>query len=77
MHATYRVPVLYFWFNGLPEGEDPRSIDTVFRRLVPSAYKDGLRNWTYGRIGGISIDVSASAAKRVNEVILVLRSPSY
>lgn len=77
LHPTYRVPVLYFWFSGLPSGEDPHSIDTVFRRLVPAAYKEGLRSWTYGRVGGISIDVSASAANRVNERPLVLEGPGY
>lgn len=33
------------------------NIDTVFRRLVPDQYKDGLRK--VGGIGGISADVSA------------------
>lgn len=75
LHPTYRVPVLYFWFSGLPSGEDPLSIDTVFRRLVPAAYKEGLRNWTYGRVGGISIDVSANAVERVNEKALGARKP--
>lgn len=31
------------------------NIDTVFRRLVPDQYKDGLRK--VGNIGGISADV--------------------
>lgn len=77
LHPTYRVPVLYFWLQGLPEGEDPHSIDTVFRRLVPAAYKDGLHNWTYGRVGGISIDVSGNTAERVNEKPLAPESPGY
>lgn len=57
LHPTYRMPCLYFRLHGLPDGEPPFHMDTVFRRLVPDAYKDGLR--AYGGVGGISIDVSA------------------
>lgn len=50
------MPCLYFRLWSLPSGESPFDIDTVFRRLVPDAYKAGLHS--YGGIGGISIDVS-------------------
>jgi hypothetical protein len=50
------MPCLYFRLWSLPSGESPFDIDTVFRHLVPDAYKAGLHS--YGGIGGISIDVS-------------------
>lgn len=56
LHPTYRMPCLYFRLQGLPDDESPLDIDTVFRHIVPDAYKEGLRS--YGGIGGISIDVS-------------------
>lgn len=56
LHPTYRMPCLYFRLWGLPNGESPFDPDTVFRHLVPDAYKESLRR--YGDVGGISIDVS-------------------
>lgn len=53
------MPCLYFYLEDLPQGESPFDIDTVFRRLVPDAYREGLR--AYGGVGGISIDVSFHA----------------
>lgn len=57
LHPTYRVPCLWFTLKGLPLDEPAFNIDTVFRRLVPEAYKDGLRR--QGSVGGISADVCA------------------
>lgn len=57
MHPTYQVPCLWFRLSGLPAHEQPFNIDTVFRRLVPDQYKDGLR--AAGVTGGISFDVWA------------------
>ncbi|EFX01109.1 hypothetical protein CMQ_6051 [Grosmannia clavigera kw1407] len=54
LHPTYRAPCLWFSLHGLPEYEPAFSIDTVFRRLVPDSFKDGLR--VAGSIGGISAD---------------------
>ncbi|KAJ9161951.1 Ubiquitin-like-conjugating enzyme ATG10 [Coniochaeta hoffmannii] len=54
LHPSYRSPCLWFTLNGLPPDEPAFNIDTVFRRLVPDQYKDGLRN--AGPIGGISAD---------------------
>lgn len=56
LHPTYRAPCLWFSLHGLPVDEPAFNIDTVFRRLVPDQYKDGLRK--VGSIGGISVDVS-------------------
>jgi len=56
LHPTYEVPVLYFQLYGLPACEPRYDVETVFRRLVPDAYKQGLRS--LNGIGGISIDVS-------------------
>jgi ubiquitin-like-conjugating enzyme ATG10 len=56
LHPTYQVPCLWFSLHELPPGESPLHIDTVFRRLVPDQYKEGLRS-SVGGIGGISIDV--------------------
>ncbi|EQL00630.1 Autophagy-related protein 10 [Ophiocordyceps sinensis CO18] len=58
LHPTYQVPCLWFTLHNLPADEPAFSIDTVFRRLVPDEYKDGLRG--RGAIGGISADVSLS-----------------
>lgn len=58
LHPTYRVPCLWFSLHDLPPDEPAFNIDTVFRRLVPDAYKDGLRRGL-GGIGGISADVSS------------------
>ncbi|KAL7925137.1 hypothetical protein ACQKWADRAFT_310721 [Trichoderma austrokoningii] len=55
LHPTYRVPCLWFSLHNLPSDEPAFNIDTVFRRLVPDAYKDGLRRGV-GGIGGISAD---------------------
>lgn len=57
LHPTYRVPCLWFSLHDLPSDEPAFNIDTVFRRLVPDSYKDGLRRGV-GGIGGISADVS-------------------
>ncbi|KAG8406252.1 E2-like conjugating enzyme atg10 [Metarhizium acridum] len=54
LHPTYRVPCLWFSLHGLPSHEPAFNIDTVFRRLVPDEYKEGLRG--LGGIGGISAD---------------------
>ncbi|ROW11205.1 hypothetical protein VMCG_01447 [Cytospora schulzeri] len=54
LHPTYQAPCLWFSLHGLPVDEPAFSIDTVFRRLVPDQYKDGLRK--VGGIGGISAD---------------------
>ncbi|KAH8179773.1 autophagocytosis associated protein, active-site domain-containing protein [Sarocladium implicatum] len=54
LHPTYRVPCLWFTLKSLPLDEPEFNIDTVFRRLVPDAYKDGLRR--QGAVGGISAD---------------------
>lgn len=58
LHPSYRSPCLWFTLHGLTPDEPAFNIDTVFRRLVPDQYKDGLRN--AGPIGGISVDVSLS-----------------
>ncbi|KAL6886517.1 hypothetical protein HDV57DRAFT_391839 [Trichoderma longibrachiatum] len=55
LHPTYRVPCLWFSLHDLPSEEPAFNIDTVFRRLVPDSYKDGLRRGV-GGIGGISAD---------------------
>lgn len=55
LHPTYQVPCLWFSLHNLPVDEQAFNIDTVFRRLVPDQYKDGLRS--AGEIGGISADV--------------------
>lgn len=60
LHPTYRVPCLWFTLKGLPLDEPVFNIETVFRRLVPDAYKDGLRR--QGSVGGISADVSPSSS---------------
>lgn len=54
-HPTYSSPCLWFTLHGLPAGESPLNIETVFRHLVPEQFKDSLR--TVGPIGAISIDV--------------------
>lgn len=58
LHPTYRVPCLWFSLRGLPAGELALDLDTVFRRLVPSQFKERLR--MQGPIGAISADVSKS-----------------
>src|SRR6516162_5283366 len=55
LHPTYRVPCLWFSLRGLAADEPAFNIDTVFRRLVPDQYKEGLRST--GAVGGISADV--------------------
>ncbi|KAK3694625.1 hypothetical protein B0T22DRAFT_507295 [Podospora appendiculata] len=54
LHPTYQAPCLWFSLHELPVDEQAFNIDTVFRRLVPDQYKDGLRGT--GAIGGISAD---------------------
>ncbi|KAK4199144.1 hypothetical protein QBC40DRAFT_228659 [Triangularia verruculosa] len=54
LHPTYQAPCLWFSLHNLPFDEQAFNIDTVFRRLVPDQYKDGLRG--AGAIGGISAD---------------------
>lgn len=58
LHPTYQAPCLWFSLHDLPgdEQEQALHIDTVFRRLVPDQYKEGLRG-SVGGIGGISVDV--------------------
>lgn len=58
LHPTYQAPCLWFSLHDLPLDEPAFNIDTVFRRLVPDQFKDGLRS-AVGSIGGISADVSA------------------
>jgi hypothetical protein len=62
LHPTYRVPCLWFNFRGLPPYETAFDIETVFRRLVPDQFKQGLRG--LGGIGGISADVSLNLLER-------------
>lgn len=59
IHPTYRTPCLWFSLYGLPADEDPLSIDTVFRRLVPDHFKAGMRAST-GTLDGISLGVGPS-----------------
>ncbi|KAK0734135.1 hypothetical protein B0T26DRAFT_633875 [Lasiosphaeria miniovina] len=54
LHPTYQAPCLWFSLHELPVDEEAFNIDTVFRRLVPDQYKNGLRG--SGAIGGISAD---------------------
>ncbi|KAK4186454.1 hypothetical protein QBC35DRAFT_554057 [Podospora australis] len=54
LHPTYQAPCLWFSLHNLPADERALDIDTVFRRLVPDQYKEGLRS--AGPIGGISAD---------------------
>jgi ubiquitin-like-conjugating enzyme ATG10 len=54
LHPTFRTPCLWFSLYGLPADEDPFSIDTVFRRLVPDEFKAGLRT-SIGTVDGISL----------------------
>lgn len=56
LHPTYQAPCLWFSLHDLPADESALDIDTVFRRLVPNQYKEGLRS-SVGGIGGISVDV--------------------
>ncbi|KAM7223167.1 hypothetical protein V8F06_001380 [Rhypophila decipiens] len=55
LHPTYQAPCLWFSLHDLPLDEPALNIDTVFRRLVPDQFKDGLRS-AVGSIGGISAD---------------------
>lgn len=57
LHPTYRAPCLWFSLHDLPQHEAAFDIETVFRRLVPTQFKDALRGG--GPIGGISADVSS------------------
>lgn len=58
LHPTYQAPCLWFSLHDLPADEQEQAlhVDTVFRRLVPEQYKEGLRS-SVGGIGGISVDV--------------------
>ncbi|KAK3300350.1 uncharacterized protein B0H64DRAFT_448554 [Chaetomium fimeti] len=56
LHPTFRTPCLWFSLYGLPADEDPFSIDTVFRRLVPDEFKAGLRT-SIGTVDGISLAI--------------------
>lgn len=58
LHPTYRAPCLWFSVRGLPADEPALDLDTVFRRLVPSQFKERLR--MQGPVGAISADVSES-----------------
>jgi ubiquitin-like-conjugating enzyme ATG10 len=60
LHPTYRVPCLWFSLHDLPLDEPAFNIDTVFRRLVPDEYKEGLRGLS--GLGGISADVSCKSS---------------
>ena len=62
-HPTYRAPCLWFSLHGLSVDEPAFNLDTVFRRLVPNQFKDGLR--AVGGIGGISADVSSCCRKEL------------
>lgn len=59
LHPTYRTPCLWFSLYDLPLVEDPLSLDTVFRRLVPDQFKAGLRA-SAGTLDGISLGVRPS-----------------
>lgn len=61
LHPTYRVPCLWFTLHNLPPDEPAFNVDTVFRRLVPDEYKDGLRG--LGGVGGISADASRGSPR--------------
>lgn len=67
LHPTYQAPCLWFSLHGLPVDEPTFNIDTVFRRLVPDPYKDGLRK--VGSIGGISAEVGVSFALQICQFI--------
>ncbi|KAI8956789.1 hypothetical protein F5Y11DRAFT_132989 [Daldinia sp. FL1419] len=53
-HPTYNSPCLWFSLHGLPAGESPLDIETVFRRLVPEQFRDSLLN--IGPMPAISIN---------------------
>ncbi|EGO53678.1 hypothetical protein NEUTE1DRAFT_93219 [Neurospora tetrasperma FGSC 2508] len=71
LHPTYQAPCLWFSLNGLPVDEPAFNIDTVFRRLVPDQFKDGLRR--AGSVGGISADVSFLISSHPVLCICILR----
>jgi len=75
LHPTYQAPCLWFSLHGLPADEQAFNIDTVFRRLVPDQFKDGLRS--AGVMGGISADVGffclQVAVKAVNRRLCMPR----
>jgi ubiquitin-like-conjugating enzyme ATG10 len=52
LSQIYRVPVLYFNFVNVPM-EQARNVDTVYEHLVPSHFKDPLKE--IGVMGGISM----------------------
>ncbi|KAG0650628.1 Ubiquitin-conjugating enzyme ATG10 [Hyphodiscus hymeniophilus] len=52
LHATYRLPTLWFTLHDIPNGEPSLDIDSVYRYLVPEQYKSQLRE--VGVTGGIS-----------------------
>ncbi|CZS91283.1 uncharacterized protein RAG0_01984 [Rhynchosporium agropyri] len=52
LHATYRMPTLWFTLHDLPMGDPTFDLDSVYRYLVPAQFKSGLR--AAGITGGIS-----------------------
>ncbi|KIH87841.1 hypothetical protein SPBR_05216 [Sporothrix brasiliensis 5110] len=69
LHPTYRAPCLWFSLHGLPNGESPMSIDTVFRHLVPEQFQDRLRSM--GSVGGISADAMSGFACTKKSYLMV------
>jgi ubiquitin-like-conjugating enzyme ATG10 len=63
LHATYRVPTLWFMLHDLPMGEPTFDLDSVYRYLVPPEYKNGLR--AAGITGGLSAAVGSSSSDLV------------
>lgn len=59
LHPTYRMPALWFTLHDLPMGDPGFDLDSVYRYLIPEAYKPGLR--AAGITGGISAAVSLKA----------------
>ncbi|KAH6646482.1 hypothetical protein BKA67DRAFT_105498 [Truncatella angustata] len=54
LHPTYQAPCLWFSLHDLPATDTAFDTETVFRRLVPDAFKGVLRG--VGPVGGISAD---------------------
>ncbi|KAL2065032.1 hypothetical protein VTL71DRAFT_4172 [Oculimacula yallundae] len=52
LHATYKMPTLWFTLHDLPMGDPTFDLDSVYRYLVPTQFKSELR--AAGVTGGIS-----------------------
>lgn len=55
LHATYNVPTLWFTLHDLPMGDPVFDLNSVYRYLVPDAFKSRLRG--AGITGGLSAAV--------------------